>query len=86
MKLWGGSSPLLAMMTAMSITTSSLHGDSSVARLYVRKVDELVVLLMLAMWPCGVNSTTCESGITFSLPSYRTPGDVILVYNYILVT
>ena len=44
------------MTTHTSITTSSLHGDMSVARRYVRYVSELVVLFTLAVWPFGVNS------------------------------
>ena len=33
MKVWGGTSPLLEITTARSITTNSLQGLSSVARL-----------------------------------------------------
>ena len=54
----GGTSPFDATMMQTSITTSSLHGDSSLARRYVKNVDELWVLFTLAMCPFGVNSTT----------------------------
>ena len=46
---WGGSSPLEATMTQTSITTSSLQGLMSVALLYVKKVEEFVVLFTLAL-------------------------------------
>ena len=54
----GGASPLDPMTTHTSITTSSLQGDMSVARRYVRYVSELVVLFTMAVWPFGVNSRT----------------------------
>ena len=57
MKECGGVSPFDAMMTQMSMTTSSLQGDMSAARRYVTNVLELVVLFTLAMCPLGVNST-----------------------------
>ena len=60
MKECGGVSPFDAMMTQMSMTTSSLQGDMSAARRYVKNVLELVVLFTLAMWPLGVNSTICK--------------------------
>ena len=48
MTVWGGTSPLLEITTARSITTNSLQGLSSVARLYVMYEAELLELFTLA--------------------------------------
>lgn len=73
-KVCGGVSPLLVIITQMSVTARELRGWTTGARRSVIKMrcDVAELLLTLAQRPYGVAWITSQPWISLSFPSYIT--------------